>query len=825
MSAQQRPSRARGDRGGHRGIYLISTLLLLTFLVMLGGAIAVSFQQGLASSGNFNNRQLAMSAAMSGLQYIQARLESNPNTYSPSDSRAAGTTLSVSGALGGFKITETCATVQDANSRTFKAFNVCGALDNTGVAGAGEQKVYLMFRAAFNGSYVSYAALPDAWGMDLFSSYKPSDIGSMPYVSMNSILRSSLLISKGQSYMNTGAAYKVAPTGTADVIVEGLVVTPDGSVLSRRYVEAMLNLVGSQKPSASGVATAASDMNLELYQAGGAVSVSSAANAALNSNAGLASTQGNINFKGKDSGATVNNLPGYNNNHLLASIDQSHKFNYTGAGTTLAIDANTSGQQVVQTRVVQPPSLTVSQLPTQSTPSSVTAGTWVVWNGQMYHYPVDYDTTKTLLNQGWSGGTGGSPPTLNGKSSDITGVPSGFSYDNLTTLTVSHDIAVSSGAGSTPTNGFAVVVAPDSSQPAGFQNKGSAQIVFNASATGDTYQLRAPGNITVVGNVTGQGAIVTTGQSLNGSSAASGDITVVGKSALDTRSDSGVALYAAGSVSVQQLSYAQAPAAVPNVATTLAAMGVTQGSNTSAQSTATSSSISTTTDPAQLAAYFVALAVTEYRSTHPNDEMKLEALKNTIISPGQTVVTSPSNEPKLERWLQAMKPTLTNRDWNSLASQALDSMLQSGAISVTGGDQGNDTNYTVASTSTLSSYAATGTASGSTTTVTPVATPSTTASATSTVADPRSLNQSFNGLVYASKDFIVSNGLGDIVVNGMAVAYGGTPGNASQGAGTSGGTLSLAANNVTLTYDPSTLGAYLALFGPVRLQTLSVVNF
>jgi len=54
-------------RSRRRGIYLISTLLLLTFLVMVGGSVMVSYQQSITSSGSFNNRQMALQAAQAGL--------------------------------------------------------------------------------------------------------------------------------------------------------------------------------------------------------------------------------------------------------------------------------------------------------------------------------------------------------------------------------------------------------------------------------------------------------------------------------------------------------------------------------------------------------------------------------------------------------------------------------------------------------------------------------------------------------------------------------------------------------------------------------------
>lgn len=856
------------DRRRERGIYLISTLLLLTFLVMLGGAIAVSFQQGLASSGNFNNRQMALNAAMSGLQYIQARLESNPSIYGPG--YTAPSTLDIVQA-NELKVREK----QDTSTR---AVNICGYIDNTITEAGSESQIYLMFRATFNGSYTSFAAQPTDWLFVNFNNLSwGTALGAMQEVSMNNLLRSSQLGS-GTSYTASGRAFHRVPGGTADIIVEGLVVRSDGLVVARRLVEGCYGLSGAQSSTAPGAATAARDMNISLYQnasSGGnlTVGVGPGVNSAFSDSVGIASYSGNINLNGLDAATSQTAPPDYTSPDR-ASVLASKAFNYSWGGGSQSYSPGTSGQTVVQAQQVSPPNVKVSDLPTQANPLALSAGTWVVWNGQILHYPVDYDSTVPLTAQNWSGGgTTTAAPALNGQTPDSATLPTGVSFSGASnTLTVSSDVLVSAASGA---NGLALVVAPASNQPAsGGTNSasvGSAQLVFDASS-GTTPQLRSPGSVAVVGNVTGQGALVSTGTAGNNGA---GDITVIGKSSLDPRSDAGVALYAAGNVNLKQLSYGQAPAAVPAVRDTMTAVGVSEGTDSGAGST--SANIG---EPA--AAIYAAIAQAmngRYADLQHEGYLSFDGGSlNYTLTVGasrygdfgnkikeQSVSVTYKGVPrsgKLKDVLGTIAADVTagGTGSNGTVLQQLLSGTNTGSVigaiaarGVTSGSTtlvasfltqtGWSTSQYVDGNTTVTtghiSQAAFGNimASGSSTTSLTAAAPAGAGSTTSgggttgaaagggTQITQTALNQSFSGLVYAGHDCNIRNGLGSVTVNGMVAAYGGDPNTQSVPGQDTSGNINLSGNSVTLLYDPSTLGPYLYLFGGVQLHVNSLSNF
>ena len=849
----------RGNRPGapqrHRGIYLISTLLLLTFLVMLGGAIAVSFQQGLASSGSFNNRQMALHAAMSGLQYVQARLESNPTIYGPG---YVQTTYDV--------LTGTNFLVREKQDTSSRAINICGYLDNTALEGGAESQVRMLFRASFNGSYTGYAAVPTDWSFVNFSGVSPTawntSLGAIPQVSMNNLLRSSQLPS-GSSYLSSGAVFKQVPGGTADVIIEGLVVRDDGAVVARRSVECVFGLSGSQSPTAPGPATAATDMNFTLYQsesAGGrlTVGVGSSVNAALAENAGLAAYSGNINLRGVDAATSTTAPPQYTASSR-ASVLANKAFNYSWGSGSQSYTSSTTNQTVVQAQQVTPPAIKADDLPALQNPAALAAGTWVVWNGMMYHYATDYDGSVPLNQQSWTGGTGGTPPTLNSVTPDSQTLPTEVAFDSQSnTISVSSDVQVSRAGGA---NGFAFVVAPGANQPATGNNSasiGSAQLVFLENAS-HTPQLRSEGSVTVVGNVTGQGALVSTGLSGGATgSASAGDVTVIGKSSLDSRSDSGVAIYAKGSVNMQQLSFGQAPATVPSVGTTLGSLGVAAGSGNST----TVQGVNLATEKAAVYSAITQAMQDKYNDIKSdfftlNSRTGLYTLNNldyhhtdlgsklrgansiTVVYNGTTYTG------KLIDVLRGIVGQAgdTTSQWY-LSSQRTSSQqnMYIGNILDNGGLDGNTTNlpalvtqggwsaashgaYTITQAK-FSNYESTGTSAAvaAPATLTPSASASASPGGTGEVTTA-ALNQTFSGLVYAGRDMNMRNGLGGITVNGMVVAYGGDPTSSTQQPGTSGGAINLSANNVSLLYDPTTLGPYLYLFGGVKLTITSLSNF
>jgi len=65
--------------GKKPGIVLVTTLLVTVLVVMLVATVVGTGAGGMALTGNFHEREAALLAAESGLQYAMARLQANPN--------------------------------------------------------------------------------------------------------------------------------------------------------------------------------------------------------------------------------------------------------------------------------------------------------------------------------------------------------------------------------------------------------------------------------------------------------------------------------------------------------------------------------------------------------------------------------------------------------------------------------------------------------------------------------------------------------------------------------------------------------------------------
>lgn len=328
MDMERRPlPRGRCQQpGGHRrrGIYLISTLLLLTFLVIIGGAVMVSFSQGLSAATAFNNRQLALQAAMSGLTYVQARIETNVRSFAP---QPDGVSASLVSGLADapFQVTE-------------QGWRVAGLMSNGSLAGAEASPVRVMFRASFNSSYTAFAASND-WSF--VRDWSPS-LPPIPQVSVNNLSRTAA--SPVVSYYAGGGAFQVVPGGMADIIVEGLALGPGGNVLARRTVEAMWRV--DQMGGMCGGASSSGVMTLELGASGGLLSVQTTDPASpLASNSGLACLS-NIVLVGRDAVPPGATAPPQHANGSIASpgVDSS------GAGSAQLAFSQGTGTSTPQFR-------------------------------------------------------------------------------------------------------------------------------------------------------------------------------------------------------------------------------------------------------------------------------------------------------------------------------------------------------------------------------------------------------------------------------------------------------------------------------------------
>lgn len=819
-----------------RGVYLISTLMLLMFMVMLSGALMVSFQQGLASSGNFQNRQLALQAALAGLQYVQARMETNVQNFGPSFIPAPNP-CSISTQDGSFQVIE-----RKVNGGT----HVFGLLSNNHVAGPGEGRIFLGFRAVFNASHTACSVTSQDWSFVNANQWDWGQLPAVPYLSTNNLARATGLVS--YSYASSGVPLNNVPGGMADVLVEGMALQPGGGILSRRTAQSVFT-VGQLGTVAAG-ASAARDFNLEVLGKGGIVTVTEAAslNTTWSSCAGISAYQGNINYRGPDAASSSTSPPAYSST-LKASVSSARKFDYSWDKGSASYSPSTPGQTFLQAQEVQPPAIDQGQLPAQARPVAVEAGTWAVWNGKMYHYPTDYDRTVPLAQQQWAQADPESPPTYKGQAPDSTWTnPSnGITFDSTTnTLTVKEDLLVQPSQGA---SGFAFVVAPEDltdttgkkvakiAKPAkdsvDSSAIGSAQVVFDASS-GTTPQFRSPGNITVMGNVLGQGSMVSTGTE----TAESGNITVIGKSSLDPRSDSGVALYAARDLDILQLSHAQKPHAVPDVADALTVDGIVQGSGTEAAATPV----------VEVSAMQKAIYQTVGQA------MIAECGANGVIGPilpdvnGGTKISPFGNPPDYgaigvdlnERvssvsWngqvysnvqVSEMLRIITGRAWTSeelgrliaapnastaatVNGEPVPSILSYGAYTI-----GSDGRASITKTD-MAQFAYQGDPPP------PVVTASPTPS---TKPKHAALNQSFSGLVYAGRNVTMSNRLGNVTIVGAMAAYGGDPSRGTMG--TDGGNINLSGSGVNIVYDPSILGPFAGFFGgQVKLRRTCIATF
>jgi hypothetical protein len=835
-------------KGSRRGIYLISTLLLLTFLVMVGGAVMVSFQQGLASSTSYTNRQMALQAAMSGLQYLEARMESASTNYSPSDAPAVRTYETSDGS---FAVSERGYT----SGSLAQGWNVVGFMNNSNVATASETRVSVVFRASFNTDYSTFYAKPDDWSLASFTGASHWSPGTMPYVSMNALNRPPT--TNGFSYSGSGTVMNTVPGGSADLFVEGMVVSSSGTILARRVVEAFVGIKSAG--SLSNASSAAADMHMTLTKSGGTVSVTAAdSQASWAVNSGLAAMN-DIYLYGVDSasgGASA--PPGYSSAAKADLGSASNTFTYidgSNASTDFTAD-------VAQTKQVKPPAIRQSDLPTQSSPATVNAGTYVVWNGQLYYYATDYDTSKPLTKQDWGQSAANQPPTYKGLNGTSVSIDSAnkLQFDNASnTLRVQADVLVNSsprdsadtsGVGNVQT--FSYVVAPNTydsgggpatiTAPTDSSAVGSAQMQFAPSGT-TTPQFRSPGTVTIIGNVVGQGSLVAMGQ--DGATTIQGDINVVGKSSLDARSDSGVALYAANNLNFLQLSSAQAPQAVPEVKTAFDSQGITPGSGADG----TGDTGGTNYTEAQMAVNKVLANAMAIDGQYTVDNTVGKSGTNyKVVTTDQTAVGHDLNvgffltdvtvtingTPRAYHWSGQGKTT----------GQALGIILND--LGVTGLPPGPDhalsdddvgalligsgTKYTVMSMASsggsgvwtqngvnlfvsgndVANYAQYGVPS-SQPTPSPTATPSATPSAGATTTQG-ALDQTFSGLVYAGGDVNMTNKLGRVSVSGAIAAYGGDPNSQQPGTGT-GGNINISGTDISLEYNPSLLGPYSSFFG------------
>lgn len=248
--------------------------------------------------------------------------------------------------------------------------------------------------------------------------------------------------------------------------------------------------------------SAAGDLGLNVLKSGGTVTVSAADPSASWAHTSGLSALNNIDMYGVDA-AGANAPPGYTSGALANLGGGSKTFTYTqGQNPSQNYTAN-----VAQTRVVQPPAIRQDQLPGQNSPATVNAGTYVVWNGGLYYYGTDYDSSKALTSQPWSQTDPTQPPKYNNVAGTAVNIDSTgkMAFDaNTNTLTVQKDVLVQKANG---LNNFSLVVAPSQYDGGSLQSTidsnavGSAQIQFTPATTQATTAAAMPSQMSVRASV------------------------------------------------------------------------------------------------------------------------------------------------------------------------------------------------------------------------------------------------------------------------------------------------------------------------------------
>ncbi|MHB2016111.1 MAG: hypothetical protein ACYCW6_04110 [Candidatus Xenobia bacterium] len=539
----------------HHGVALITTMLVVVLLSLLIGALLLTVATGNGAAGSYGNQQLALEAARSGLAWLQARLETDCTSFAPAPDFTPPA-IQQSHLTGGLDVEEL-------------GHNVVGVITPTGAA----TDVVLAFRASFNTRYNACQADPN-WPIVV-----PVNLPPMTMLSLNNC-RQPFNVS-WSSYSN-GQPYHQVRGAACDLIVEGLVMRSDGTVLGHRLVDCGLQV---QDVSTLQQSAICSNGPVNLYETPTSVGGSSSATISVGSLASLDS----MTVYGTQPGGGLA-PPGYNQGVLssmpVVSNVTYNTVNYTGLGT-LSSPPGTGAPQsttvstssypgLTQSRPIPPPAVPITQLPALGLFGhpvvTVPAGTYVIWNGSLWHYPVDYPAfTNTSPPQYQSVETpglwqsnGSNPPTLNVGGNGINpdrGPLNSLDGGNKIPFTPSSNTVTQSGvdlnvqpAGTA--SGFALVACPASQVPQGGCST-CAEMSFVADVNNESVQLRAPGNITIIGYAIGQGILATMDATAPGAS-----ISIVGRSNLDSVNDLGMAIYATGNVNILPIDSAQPPGGV-----------------------------------------------------------------------------------------------------------------------------------------------------------------------------------------------------------------------------------------------------------------------
>lgn len=397
----------RRKRPRRPGIFLITTLILVMFLVILGSTLMASVLSNSAMSGTFEERQLAMEAANAGATWVQSHLEDDCTRYSPGSAFFTGGLTPQASTDGSVEVDE-------------GGGNIVGIIRP--LASGDTRDVAMVFRICWNGKYGQTFSAANG-GVTVGGYTLPT----IDYISMNNL--NSPVGSTECSYRGNKSHYHTVPGASTNVIVAGYAIRGDGIIRSTRFMEISCDLSGlGGFPTTPTYTNQDTDIaNTLPAETGGKIVTGVDPYTILGGSQQLTSftSNSNINIKGK-SAAGATEPPGY------SAVGQTYVGNSGDNFTYQQVPGGATTDYNTQYTPPKPPTLTASDVRQPNKNLQIIGGTWALFNGRYYHYPTNFlvfDQNNNVIppsGNNWSVNTGsaipGSPgavaPLLNGVAPD-----------------------------------------------------------------------------------------------------------------------------------------------------------------------------------------------------------------------------------------------------------------------------------------------------------------------------------------------------------------------------------------------------------------------
>lgn len=488
-----------------RGIVLITTLAIMTFLVMLCTVLVTTGHSSLRRAATYSQSEQALQAAFAGLNYAQGAFERNLFWMTPD-------------ALGTYSVNLSGTTV---------AGNVTVTESNTGL---------VLGTLVSNGGMVSQFRI----------SFNPS-LTETRYISCNNTglsVNGSALVHPDPT-LPAAQVYRTVPPNMVTVIVEARVLSGSdagASVVATRMVEGTFGRDMTQL--ADSVAFSGRDTQATL-SSGGQWNVSSV-NTFGSTSSGMRS-MGNITMSTPDGQANAFNI-GSTSLHLLSG-NQAFMLNTTNQQRSVLGSGSTSDTAAASAdrfpRVTSPE----ATLPANLVYGSIQQGTYVAWpNGnsaRMEYYPdlsYTHDMGTPRYNADHSVTINGVTyqPSADGVPVSSAGYFQASNAENghpaVVRVNINQPTKVTTAGGGDATQGLAILAADPSTALVNFSfspaGGGTSPAVLKSTSS----------NIALEGDVVGTGSIL-----------AGGDVMVQGHSALAPSTNVGLSLYAGGNAYVDPL--------------------------------------------------------------------------------------------------------------------------------------------------------------------------------------------------------------------------------------------------------------------------------